>query len=332
MTGTTNQVQTPMSSGVRTILANAVNTANGCALTPSSPGSSFTGTFPGCMFTVWEAASLAGGSYTPLVLGQYNSRAANGTITAQPFCTVMDFGTIQQLNNALSGAMPTITTITANSLVQMSSDFNLTTVTVLSTLTMPLLKYIGGNFSATSAPALTSVSLSSLVAVNGSVSPIYSAATSIDLSSLVYIGNGLSLSAALCTSINLSSLQHVYGAVGISMGLSILTTLNLPALVGVYGSSGINLGGGLANNLATFSMGSGLKVVGGNVSFSGCALNQASVDGVLVSLAALDGTGGTTAYSSKTVTLSGGTNATPSATGLAAKAVLVGRGCTVNNN
>jgi hypothetical protein len=30
--------------------------------------------------------------------------------------------------------------------------------------------------------------------------------------------------------------------------------------------------------------------------------------------------------------LSGGTSATPSATGLAAKVVLVGRGCTVTNN
>jgi hypothetical protein len=79
-------------------------------------------------------------------------------------------------------------------------------------------------------------------------------------------------------------------------------------------------------------MGGTLKSVGGNFSATGCALNQASIDGILVSLAALDGTGGTTAYSSKTVALTGGTNATPSATGLAAKAVLVARSCTVTNN
>jgi hypothetical protein len=115
------------------------------------------------------------------------------------------------------------------------------------------------------------------------------------------------------------------------MGMNALTTLNLPALV-LVGAGGINMGGGLANLLATFSMGSTLKSIGGNVSFAGCALNQASVDGILVSLAALDGTGGTTAYSSKTVTLTGGTNSTPSATGLTAKATLQGRGCTVTNN
>jgi hypothetical protein len=65
---------------------------------------------------------------------------------------------------------------------------------------------------------------------------------------------------------------------------------------------------------------------------TGMKLDQASVDGILVSLAALDGTNGTTAYSNKTVNLSGGTSSAPSATGLAAKATLVGRGCTVNTN
>jgi hypothetical protein len=62
-----------------------------------------------------------------------------------------------------------------------------------------------------------------------------------------------------------------------------------------------------------------------------CALNQASVDDLLVRLAALDGTGLTTAYSSKTVTILG-TSAAPSATGLAAKATLAARGCTVTHN
>ena len=75
-----------------------------------------------------------------------------------------------------------------------------------------------------------------------------------------------------------------------------------------------------------------MKNIGGNVTITGAALNQASVDGILVSLAALDGTNGTTAWSSKTVNLSGGTSSTPSATGIAATATLVGRGCTVTTN
>lgn len=75
-----------------------------------------------------------------------------------------------------------------------------------------------------------------------------------------------------------------------------------------------------------------IKWVNGNVNFNGCALNQTSIDSILVKLASLDGTNGTTTFSSRTVDLSGGSNAIPSQTGLYAKSVLEGRGCNVNVN
>ena len=75
-----------------------------------------------------------------------------------------------------------------------------------------------------------------------------------------------------------------------------------------------------------------IKWVNGNVNFNGCALNQTSIDSILVKLASLDGTNGTTTFSSRTVDLSGGSNAIPSQTGLDAKSVLEGRGCNVNVN
>lgn len=59
--------------------------------------------------------------------------------------------------------------------------------------------------------------------------------------------------------------------------------------------------------------------------FVNCALNQTSIDNILVSIAAAGTSGGT-------LNMTGGTNATPSATGLAAKATLVGRGWTVTHN
>jgi len=59
--------------------------------------------------------------------------------------------------------------------------------------------------------------------------------------------------------------------------------------------------------------------------FVDCALNQTSIDNILVSIAAAGTSGGT-------LNMTGGTNATPSATGLAAKATLVGRGWTVTHN
>jgi hypothetical protein len=76
---------------------------------------------------------------------------------------------------------------------------------------------------------------------------------------------------------------------------------------------------------------SSLQNVDGNVNISGCALDQESVDYILTTLAGLDGVNGAI-YENRTVNLSGGTNAVPSATGLAAIATLEGRGCTLYYN
>ena len=81
-----------------------------------------------------------------------------------------------------------------------------------------------------------------------------------------------------------------------------------------------------------FSMNAGLLAIGGDFAFGAAALDQASVDGILVSLAALDGTKGTVAYANHAIDLTGGTNAAPSAVGLAAKALLVARSNTVTTN
>jgi hypothetical protein len=111
-----------------------------------------------------------------------------------------------------------------------------------------------------------------------------------------------------------------------------LTSLTFPVIemIGSTFSASIVLFSGTAA-LSTFTLGSTLQLVNGNVTMTSCALNQASVDNILVRLAALDGTGLTTAYNSKTVTITG-TSSAPSATGLAAKATLVARGCTVTHN
>ena len=63
--------------------------------------------------------------------------------------------------------------------------------------------------------------------------------------------------------------------------------------------------------------------------FQNCALNQTSVDNILVSVALASTT---YSLSNGQIDINGGTSSTPSATGLAAKATLVGRGWTVNTN
>jgi len=88
---------------------------------------------------------------------------------------------------------------------------------------------------------------------------------------------------------------------------------------------------GNANNFHTLNLGTNLLQVGGDVSFTLSALNQTSVDNLLIALANLDGTGGTTLYENHTVTITGPA-AAPSATGLAAKTTLQNRGCTVTTN
>ncbi|CAK9253362.1 unnamed protein product [Sphagnum jensenii] len=59
---------------------------------------------------------------------------------------------------------------------------------------------------------------------------------------------------------------------------------------------------------------------------------QASVDSILISLASLDGTGGTTLYAGWVVDLSGGTSAAPSSAATAAIATLESNGNTVTTN
>lgn len=73
------------------------------------------------------------------------------------------------------------------------------------------------------------------------------------------------------------------------------------------------------------------KHVGGDVIITGAALSSFFVDLTLQALAAMDGTGGTIAYSDRTVTITG-TSEAPGVDGLAAKTTLEGRGCTVTTN
>lgn len=317
MTGKTNQIETPFGAGVPAALGVNIGGAGGLALIPNNPGVSYTGTPHGWLFNIWQSGSTAGGSYTePLIVATYN-RFLFLTLST------LDFGSIQILDGILSITSTITTSIVGANLIQVSSDIALI-MSSLTTFTLNALQYVGGNFTFT-ASSLASVSFPALIAVNGIFGPTVAAATSMSVPSLVYIGSNFTGTNAAITSIDLSSLQYVGGT--FSPTLAGLATLNLPAIVRILGAVTIS-----AVSLVTFSFGSTLKQVGGNVTMTGMALNQSSVDNILVRLAALDGTGGTTAYSSLTVNLSGGTSATPSATGLAAKTTLQGRGCTVTTN
>lgn len=199
-----------------------------------------------------------------------------------------------------------------------------------------------------SASLLTSLTLTSLKVID-TYFFLLTKLTTISLPALEFSRCLSFQSNSLCTTISLPNLKYVMDVV-IPQSVTIqiigtnnaLTSITFPSIIRIKSSSSsapIAIETGSATNLNTFSFGSGLLEysgnnagTAGNFRILGAALNQASVDNILVRFAALDGTGGTVAFSNRNVNISGGTSSTPSATGLAAKAILVARGCTVIHN
>lgn len=179
--------------------------------------------------------------------------------------------------------------------------------------------------------ALVSVSCPNLISVTstafrGTLNITSNAAlVSLNFDALTSIeGDCTIISNATLAAISLPSLVSV-GAVAsgfLLTGNTLLASLSLPSLV--TSSFALNASG-LAN-LTTVVLTSYLPSNTRAQNFGGCALTQASVDHILARCVA------NAAYVSGTVTLNGGTNATPSAQGLLDKATLIGRGCTVTTN
>lgn len=300
----------------------------------------------GAGFTIISANSLVSLSLPSAII-------INGlTFTSATSMTTVSLPSLTVMAGSIIGTLNALTSFTLSSLVNLGGSYSLTS-NVLTTLNIPNLQTIGviatntaGNF-APSGTLLDTINLPALISVNGTFSPTLAALTTLTVTSLqtvigafgltaatlttlslpalTTLGAGFSPVCALATTVTLTLLANVTGTFVPSFAA--LTALSLPALVSISGLLTIT-----AANLVTFSMGSTLKSIGGNFTMTGMKLDQASVDGILVSLAALDGTNGTTAYSSRTINLSGGTSSAPSVTGLAARTVLLARSCTVTTN
>ncbi len=226
-------------------------------------------------------------------------------------------------------------------------------------VSFPNLQYIGTNTAAVSSfsgnatlsysfPALINPGLNGVT--NAGITISTALATSISFPVMTYVPGSLSITGSVLTTLTLSSLVSLQGSL-------LLTTVQLPtlSLPALTSTSAITWTATNMAALTSFSMGvlqtaTGTISITGctvlttvsfgttakallNVVLSGCALNQASVDAILALLVSLNGTGGTTNWGSgRTCTLTGGTNATPSATGLTDKATLQARGATVTTN
>jgi hypothetical protein len=307
-----------------------------------NPNVTFTGTFNGpAIWSFYPATTyvngVSSGSGITMVIPVMNA-SQNSLLT-------LNLGNVTEVNGSLFNFNSTsITSFVANSLRTFDVSFTpnwsaLTTLTLpsltstggdltftaasLTTYSLPDLVYVGGSFSGTLASA-TTISIPNLVTITSAFGATWNAVTSLSLPALTTIGN----IAATFNSVTSLSFPVLTTTATFSLSSTSLTTFSLPAfLTQTSGNFTLTM-----PSLTTFSFNSGLLKISGNVTITNAALTQASVDGILVSLANLNGTGGTTSYNNLTVNLSGGSSSTPSSTGLAAKATLVGRGCTVTTN
>lgn len=170
-------------------------------------------------------------------------------------------------------------------------------------------------------PALKSVYDNGFFEANATITSLL-----VPLLEIITVPTTLTLTYASVNSLNFASLRSM-PATTLS-GNTSLTTFSLPVIEYIYGALTSISGNGV---LTDFTLGTSLKYFNSNINFTSCALNQTSVDGILATLVALDGTGGKNLYGTgRTVTITG-TSSTPSPTGLLDILTLQGRGVTVNH-
>lgn len=186
-----------------------------------------------------------------------------------------------------------------------------------------------GGFDIENQASLTSFSSPNLVSIdsnstNGGYFALTanSGLTSASLPLLAVIGGNFSITQNnLLATIDLSSLVTAKNSITIAQN-NALANLDLPSLV--------TCSGGLAVKsnaiLTTLSIPNYVPTNGDTQDFTGNSLNAASVNQILARCVANAG------YVTGIVTILGGGNSAPSGQGIADKATLIGRGCTVTTN
>jgi len=277
--------------------------------------------------------------YFPLltnVIGRILVQHASGGVIDS-----INFASLTQSSNInLQG--PLVTSINIDNL-ETADNLNLSSLDILSTLNLSNFKYSSVNVSINSCASLTSINLGNLILVNAlEINPNTTSLTTLLLGTFSTVGSlQLRNLGGFVGPLNLSGLTQGdqitiadnADLIGITMS-SLTTNLsvgldfgNSPSLLSIDISSLINVGGFLHGNacssLTTILINNAIDTI--DVSFTSCALDQTTVDNILI---ALD----TAGNSNGTVDLSGGTSASPSVTGAAAAASLIGKGWTVNTN
>lgn len=202
------------------------------------------------------------------------------------------------------------------------------TANSLATLNFPELLFIARGIQIVNSTAITSISFPKLEVIGGTFTNNAPNIATYNFPEALEIFNFNDSQSTAVTAYSFPKLKVLSGFT-LTGTKSSLTSISFGALIH-YAAGTFNMPTTSAS-LSSFTFANTLKSFGANFVTTSNSLNQASVDNILVRLAALDGTNGTAAYSNKTVTITGGA-ATPSATGLAAITTLQARGCTVTTN
>lgn len=236
----------------------------------------------------------------------------------------VDFGPLKWVNDG-SLSSSALTDFTADEL-EILADALTFSATALTALDFPAL--VRGIIRTNANTSLASLEAPSLI-VGAFQCDSDSALALLDFSSLQTAEANLLLNFTAATALNLPALVNINFDFFVNSNPD-LAVVSVPALERCAGA--INIIGN--PSLVSANLGSigTLLEIGGDCYCNDNALDGASVDAILELLASLDGTGGTVLFENKTVELSGGTNAAPGVAGLAAKAILEGRGCTVAVN
>ena len=283
-----------------------------------------------------------------------NTMSALASMTFASLSNVANGFTPNTMSGIVSMSCPSLTTVGGNfapsgmnaltnmsfpALANVGGSFSPSAMDGITLVSFPNLYSVGIDFAPTAMVAVQVASFSSLTHIGGTFGPnTMNGLTSLTVPALVTVGGNLAFSKMDGVYVlTFPSLTDIGGAV-IPSSMVVIEQIFLGAIerIGATGSNGtvIALSSGTPT-LTVFSLGSNLKQVGnngvGNVIITSAVLGQVYVDQLLVRLAALDGTNGTTTFNNRIVTIKG-TSATPSPTGLAAKAVLQARGCVVTHN
>jgi hypothetical protein len=249
----------------------------------------------------------------------YNSSIDSSTSS----CTVSG---IQLCSNSSALSATGLTTLSFPDLKYLTNGFTMPSAASITTVNFPELIF-SGTFVTTAGSGVTSLSFPKLEALLNFTNNL-TTQSSVSFPELLYIGSFSDIVNSAMTSYSFPKLKIFNSSVSFAGTKSSLTSISFGALEVLAGTFTMPT---TSTSLTSFSFASTLKLFNSNFVTTSNSLDQASVDNILVRLAALDGTGGTVAYSSRTVTITG-SSATPSATGLAAKTTLQGRGCTVTTN